>query len=226
MIVPQRCTEGGCGHPLRPVSAGTQRVETEVRRHFPSLAFQTVIPRNIRLAEAPSFGRPVLLHDRSSRGAIAYLALAGEVLRREDALEERRLGRVRVGTLGTMEEILLGSDVGVKTTQALLEDIREQLEKSELTDSDRVWEALNERAVELLREQLEVPVIAIEPAIKPAAELIKHPLRALLPLLSAAASGSASGFGSASGASGAVAAGSTAKLCTLSVPVLSTELTT
>jgi chromosome partitioning protein len=42
------------------------------------------VPRNIRLAEAPSFGRPVLLHDRSSRGAIAYLALAGEILRRED----------------------------------------------------------------------------------------------------------------------------------------------
>jgi chromosome partitioning protein len=47
--------------------------------------FRTCVPRNIRLAEAPSFGRPVLLHDRHSRGAIAYLALAGEILRREDA---------------------------------------------------------------------------------------------------------------------------------------------
>lgn len=46
--------------------------------------FRTVVPRNVRLAEAPSFGRPVLFHDRSSRGALAYLALAGEVLRRED----------------------------------------------------------------------------------------------------------------------------------------------
>ena len=51
---------------------------------FDRKVFRTVVPRNIRLAEAPSFGLPVLLHDRSSRGAIAYLALAGEVLRRED----------------------------------------------------------------------------------------------------------------------------------------------
>ena len=47
------------------------------------------LPRNIRLAEAPSFGRPALLHDRYSRGAISYLALAGEILRREDARAER-----------------------------------------------------------------------------------------------------------------------------------------
>ena len=53
--------------------------------HFDKKVFRTCVPRNIRLAEAPSFGRPVLLHDRSSRGAIAYLALAGEILRREDA---------------------------------------------------------------------------------------------------------------------------------------------
>ena len=52
--------------------------------HFDRKVFRTCVPRNIRLAEAPSFGRPVLLHDRASRGAIAYLALAGEILRRED----------------------------------------------------------------------------------------------------------------------------------------------
>ncbi len=60
-------------------------VSMQLIEHFDKLVFRTVIPRNIRLAEAPSFGRPVLLHDRSSRGAIAYLALAGEILRREDA---------------------------------------------------------------------------------------------------------------------------------------------
>ena len=46
--------------------------------------FRTVIPRNIRLAEAPSFGKPVLFHDKESRGALAYLALAGEMIRREE----------------------------------------------------------------------------------------------------------------------------------------------
>ena len=42
-----------------------------------------MIPRNIRLAEAPSFGQPILQYDKNSRGSMAYLALAGEVLRRE-----------------------------------------------------------------------------------------------------------------------------------------------
>ena len=63
----------------------SNEVSMQLIEHFDKTVFRTVIPRNIRLAEAPSFGRPVLLHDRSSRGAICYLALAGEILRREDA---------------------------------------------------------------------------------------------------------------------------------------------
>ncbi len=63
----------------------SNEVSMQLIEHFDKKVFRTVIPRNVRLAEAPSFGRPVLLHDRSSRGAISYLALAGEVLRREDA---------------------------------------------------------------------------------------------------------------------------------------------
>ncbi len=51
--------------------------------HFGDKVFRTIIPRNVRLAEAPSFGTPVLFHDRTSRGALAYLALAGEMIRRE-----------------------------------------------------------------------------------------------------------------------------------------------
>jgi len=67
----------------------SNEVSLQLLQHFDRQVFRTVIPRNIRLAEAPSFGRPVLLHDRSSRGAISYLALAGEILRREDAREDR-----------------------------------------------------------------------------------------------------------------------------------------
>jgi len=63
----------------------SNEVSMQLIQHFDRKVFRTIIPRNIRLAEAPSFGRPVLLHDRSSRGAISYLALAGEILRREDA---------------------------------------------------------------------------------------------------------------------------------------------
>jgi len=62
----------------------SNEVSMQLIQHFDRTVFRTVIPRNIRLAEAPSFGRPALLHDRSSRGAISYLALAGEILRRED----------------------------------------------------------------------------------------------------------------------------------------------
>jgi chromosome partitioning protein len=65
----------------------SNEVSLQLIKHFDRKVFRTVIPRNVRLAEAPSFGRPVLLHDRSSRGAISYLALAGEILRREDARE-------------------------------------------------------------------------------------------------------------------------------------------
>jgi chromosome partitioning protein len=65
----------------------SNEVSMQLIKHFDRKVFRTVIPRNIRLAEAPSFGRPVLLHDRSSRGAISYLALAGEILRREDSRE-------------------------------------------------------------------------------------------------------------------------------------------
>ena len=54
------------------------QVAEEVRRHFPGKVFMTVIPRNIRLAEAPSHGMPVTAYDRSSRGAVAYKAMAEE----------------------------------------------------------------------------------------------------------------------------------------------------
>jgi hypothetical protein len=59
-------------------------VSNQLLSHFGDKVFRTVIPRNIRLAEAPSFGRPALFHDKESRGALAYLALAGEMIRREE----------------------------------------------------------------------------------------------------------------------------------------------
>jgi chromosome partitioning protein len=57
-------------------------VEREVREHFPELVFDTVIPRNVRIGEAPSFGRPVIHHDPHSTGAEAYFELAKEVASR------------------------------------------------------------------------------------------------------------------------------------------------
>jgi chromosome partitioning protein len=61
-------------------------VSAQLIEHFGDKVFRTLIPRNIRLAEAPSFGKPALFHDKESRGALAYLALAGEMIRRDDVV--------------------------------------------------------------------------------------------------------------------------------------------
>lgn len=60
-------------------------VSAELLTHFPDKVFDTIIPRNVRLAEAPAHGMPVLLYDKASRGAMAYLSLAAEILRRQEA---------------------------------------------------------------------------------------------------------------------------------------------
>jgi chromosome partitioning protein len=58
-------------------------VSNQLVKHFGDKVFRTVVPRNVRLAEAPSHGLPISMYDRESRGAIAYLGLAGEMLRHE-----------------------------------------------------------------------------------------------------------------------------------------------
>ncbi len=66
-----------------PRSSLTTQVSDEIKNHFGDKVFDTVIPRNIRIAEAPSYGKPVILHDPSSKGALAHFAFARELLRRE-----------------------------------------------------------------------------------------------------------------------------------------------
>ena len=66
----------------------SNEVSQQLIDHFGKKVFRTVVPRNVTLAEAPSFGKPVMFHDRNSRGALAYIALAGEILRREDEKKE------------------------------------------------------------------------------------------------------------------------------------------
>jgi len=62
----------------------SNEVSAQLIQHFGDKVFRTIIPRNVRLAEAPSFGKPALFHDKESRGALAYLALAGEMIRRDE----------------------------------------------------------------------------------------------------------------------------------------------
>lgn len=60
----------------------TQQVVTEIKKYFPKKVFSTVIPRTVRLSEAPSFGKPVLYYDRSNKGTHAYEALVDEILKK------------------------------------------------------------------------------------------------------------------------------------------------
>ena len=61
----------------------SNQVAQEVRRHFPGKVFASVIPRNVRLAEAPSHGLPAIVYYRSSRGAAAYLGVAAKIMKRD-----------------------------------------------------------------------------------------------------------------------------------------------
>lgn len=63
----------------------TNEVSEQLREHFGDKVYRTIIPRNVRLAEAPSYGKPVINYDKSCAGTQAYLALAGEMLRRDEA---------------------------------------------------------------------------------------------------------------------------------------------
>jgi chromosome partitioning protein len=67
-----------------PRNSLTRDVSRQLVKFFGDKVFRTVIPRNVRLAEAPSHGLPVILYDRQSRGAVAYMALAGELRRRTE----------------------------------------------------------------------------------------------------------------------------------------------
>lgn len=66
-----------------PRSSLTTQVSNEIKSHFGTKVFDTVIPRNVRIAEAPSFGKPVILHDPASKGALAHFAFARELLARQ-----------------------------------------------------------------------------------------------------------------------------------------------
>jgi chromosome partitioning protein len=66
----------------------SKQVEDEIREHFPNDIFRTIIPRNVRISEAPSFGQPVILYDVRSKGAESYLQLAEEII----AHDQKSLG--------------------------------------------------------------------------------------------------------------------------------------
>ncbi len=82
---PELAIEGILRTMYDPRSSLTNEVSAQLHQHFGDRVYRTTIPRNVRLAEAPSYGQPANIYDRHSRGAIAYLGLAGEIIRRAKA---------------------------------------------------------------------------------------------------------------------------------------------
>jgi chromosome partitioning protein len=76
----------------------SRQVADDAREHFGELVFKTVIPRNIRLAEAPSFGKPILLYDITSVGASSYMAVAKELIERSETDVSRESSQPPVTT--------------------------------------------------------------------------------------------------------------------------------
>ncbi len=81
-VNPRLAVEGLLRTMFDPRSRLTNEVSEQLTKHFADKVLRTVIPRNVRLAEAPSHGLPVMMYDKASTGALAYLALAGEIVRR------------------------------------------------------------------------------------------------------------------------------------------------
>lgn len=98
LINPELGIEGLLRTMYDPRNSLTNDVSAQLYAHFGDKVYRTVIPRNVRLAEAPSHGMPVIQYDKDSKGAMAYIALAGEMLRRADkpgAAEKPELQLIR-----------------------------------------------------------------------------------------------------------------------------------
>lgn len=87
---PELSIEGILRTMYDPRNSLTTDVSAQLSEYFGDKLYRTCVPRNVRLAEAPSFGQPALVYDRQSKGAIAYLALAGELLRRQEPVKGQK----------------------------------------------------------------------------------------------------------------------------------------
>lgn len=83
-VNPELSVEGLLRTMFDPRNNLANDVSGQLLIHFPQKVYRTIIPRNVRLAEAPSHGKPVIQYDKTSRGSLAYLALAGEILRKHE----------------------------------------------------------------------------------------------------------------------------------------------
>ena len=88
LINPKLKIEGILRTMYDPRNGLTNAVSAQLRKYFGDKVYRVSIPRNVRLAEAPSHGKPALAYDKNAKGSLAYLALAGEILRKHQYLTE------------------------------------------------------------------------------------------------------------------------------------------
>jgi chromosome partitioning protein len=98
VVNPKLVIEGLLRTMYDPRNSLTTEVSQQLHEHFGSRVYRTCIPRNVRLAEAPSYGMPALAYDKQSKGALAYLTLAGEIIRRNDLADKDARLAVESGT--------------------------------------------------------------------------------------------------------------------------------
>lgn len=108
---PELSIEGLVRTMYDPRNKLTEEVSEQLKNHFGDKVYRTVIPRNVRLAEAPSHGLPVIVYDKASTGALAYLALAGELIRRNSGQENGLSVTEDAGqSSGALPESVLGHE--------------------------------------------------------------------------------------------------------------------
>lgn len=90
LINPKLKIEGILRTMYDPRNGLTNAVSAQLRKYFGDTVYRVSIPRNVRLAEAPSHGKPALAYDKNAKGSLAYLALAGEILRKQQNLTENK----------------------------------------------------------------------------------------------------------------------------------------
>ncbi|MBN8553854.1 MAG: ParA family protein [Deltaproteobacteria bacterium] len=140
----------------------THEVVKEMKQHFPDKLYETVIPRNVKLSESPSFGKPVALYDPESKGALAYKQLAQEFLRRNGFSTE---GFEKVSTQTATEENISEVKIDVAPEQVIEENKVEVLDQEISAPKVSESEALSV-SEEIISQEVEVAATEIQSEIK------------------------------------------------------------
>ncbi|MDB5037119.1 MAG: hypothetical protein JWQ35_647 [Bacteriovoracaceae bacterium] len=145
----------------------THEVVREMKSHFPEKLYETVIPRNVKLSESPSFGKPVILYDPESKGSHAYLHLAEEFLKRNGySVEDVKIGTPAdvVSAVLESKEILAepetldaprqDSAIEIPKTENLLETQIDELQQEQSAEVSMTTEAVSSSSIETVQTDL------------------------------------------------------------------------